>query len=87
MPVSHLACFRHVQALCASERLSFIETSALDRSNVERAFTQVLTEIYRKLAKSRPELQNDARLAPTISSNISSIAVPQEPSNKSRCCS
>lgn len=34
-------------ALSAKHRVSFIETSALDGSNVEEAFTRILTEIYR----------------------------------------
>eukprot|EP00013_Stygamoeba_regulata_P025322 CAMPEP_0177651588 /NCGR_PEP_ID=MMETSP0447-20121125/12640_1 /TAXON_ID=0 /ORGANISM="Stygamoeba regulata, Strain BSH-02190019" /LENGTH=223 /DNA_ID=CAMNT_0019154703 /DNA_START=80 /DNA_END=751 /DNA_ORIENTATION=- len=34
--------------------LSFIETSALDSTNVEIAFTQILTEIYRQSARPAP---------------------------------
>lgn len=34
------------QAYCEKEGLSFIETSALDSTNVEKAFQQILTEIY-----------------------------------------
>lgn len=36
------------KAFAAENGLSFIETSALDASNVELAFQQELTEIYRK---------------------------------------
>lgn len=34
------------QAYCEKEGLSFIETSALESTNVEKAFHQILTEIY-----------------------------------------
>lgn len=34
------------QAFCEREGLSFIETSALEATNVEKAFQQTLTEIY-----------------------------------------
>jgi len=33
------------------ESLSFIETSALDSTNVEMAFQQILTEIYHIVSK------------------------------------
>lgn len=39
------------QAFCEKEGLSFIETSALDSTNVERAFQQILTEIYHIVSK------------------------------------
>lgn len=39
------------KAFAAENGLSFIETSALDASNVELAFQQELTEIYRKSLK------------------------------------
>lgn len=34
------------QGYCEKEGLSFIETSALESTNVEKAFHQILTEIY-----------------------------------------
>ncbi|EFJ48662.1 RabA/Rab11 [Volvox carteri f. nagariensis] len=39
------------QAFCEREGLSFIETSALDSTNVEKAFQQILTEIYHIVSK------------------------------------
>lgn len=39
------------QAFCEKEGLSFIETSALDSTNVEKAFQQILTEIYHIVSK------------------------------------
>ena len=39
------------QAFCERERLSFIETSALESVNVESAFKKILTEIYHIVSK------------------------------------
>ncbi|PNH01791.1 Ras-related protein YPTC6 [Tetrabaena socialis] len=39
------------QAFCEREGLSFIETSALESTNVEKAFQQILTEIYHIVSK------------------------------------
>ena len=38
-------------AFCEKEGLCFIETSALESTNVEAAFQQILTEIYRIVSK------------------------------------
>ena len=42
-------------AYCEREALSFIETSALEGSNVERAFTQILADIYRLVSRRAME--------------------------------
>jgi Ras-related protein Rab-11A len=39
------------QSFCEKEGLSFIETSALESTNVEKAFQQILTEIYHIVSK------------------------------------
>ena len=39
------------QGFCEREGLSFIETSALESTNVEKAFQQILTEIYHIVSK------------------------------------
>lgn len=41
----------HLQAFCEREGLSFIETSALEATNVEQAFQRILTEIYHIVSK------------------------------------
>ncbi|KAJ9509042.1 hypothetical protein QJQ45_001531 [Haematococcus lacustris] len=57
----HLRCVltEDAQAFCEKESLSFIETSALESTNVEKAFQQILTEIYHIV--SRKVLDNDDR--------------------------
>ena len=56
--LEHLRCVsRDVGALFATkESLSFIETSALDSTNVEPAFQQTLTEIYHIISKVSPSV-------------------------------
>ena len=39
------------QQFCEKEGLSFIETSALESTNVELAFQRILTEIYHIVSK------------------------------------
>jgi hypothetical protein len=40
-----------MQALCEKKGLSFIETSALDASNVDEAFQTLLTGIYKMVSE------------------------------------
>ena len=40
-----------LQSFCEREGLSFIETSALEATNVEQAFQRILTEIYHIVSK------------------------------------
>ncbi|GFH09990.1 uncharacterized protein HaLaN_05227, partial [Haematococcus lacustris] len=65
----HLRCVltEDAQAFCEKESLSFIETSALESTNVEKAFQQILTEIYHIV--SRKVLDNDDRPKAGMSSS------------------
>ncbi len=47
------------RAVSLSQGLSFIETSALESTNVERAFQQILTEIYHIVSKRVLDADND----------------------------
>lgn len=42
-----------VQAFCEKEGLSFIETSALDATNVEKSFHTILTDIYKMVSRKQ----------------------------------
>merc|ERR1712137_856189 len=61
MLVGNKSDLRHLRAVPTEEAkafaelhgLSFIETSALDSTNVEQAFTNVLTEIYRIVSQKQ----------------------------------
>ena len=67
--------------------LSFMETSALDSSNVEQAFQQILTEIYRRVSQKQIKSEPDDNEFPT-NNNIRPINVPPTDSNpkKKPCC-
>lgn len=73
------------------EGLLFIETSALDGSNVEQAFSRVAAEIHGIVRKRRLESQaaEDEELAPMPRGISIPIAVqPTQPQQQqSRCCS
>lgn len=45
------------QALAEKEGLSFLETSALDATNIEKAFQTILTEIYHIISKRHWQLR------------------------------
>ncbi|SPC66903.1 probable GTP-binding protein Rab11 [Ustilago sp. UG-2017b] len=47
------------KAFAAENNLSFIETSALDASNVEQAFQNILTEIYRIVSNKALQSSDD----------------------------
>ena len=49
---------------CEREKLSFIETSALEATNVETAFQQILTQIYTII--SRKQLQQDETMTTRV---------------------
>ena len=58
-----------LQAYCEKENLSFIETSALESTNVESAFKRILTEIYHIVSKkalaaddNQPDIQQGTRI-------------------------
>ncbi|VDP60421.1 unnamed protein product [Heligmosomoides polygyrus] len=59
-------------------QLAFIETSALDSSNVEKAFTQLLTKIYRA---GTAHIRNTEGAGVTLSAQTSA-----EPAKKKGCC-
>ncbi|KAI8066597.1 small GTPase [Gongronella butleri] len=78
MLVGNKSDLRHIRAVSTEEAkqfaadngLSFIETSALDSSNVELAFQRILTEIYRIVSNKALESSNDV-VRPTAGETIS----------------
>jgi len=67
----HVRAVTENEASCFAEEngLSFIETSALDATNVEKAFMDVLHRIYR-LDLSRAVLKIDDNLFSSTSQNL-----------------
>ncbi|KAI5478518.1 Ras-related protein Rap-11A [Pseudohyphozyma bogoriensis] len=78
MLVGNKSDLRHLRAVPTEEAkqfsqengLSFIETSALDASNVENAFQTILTEIYRivssKALEADPDSNGPGKSAPIL---------------------
>jgi len=94
MLVGNKSDLKHLRAVPTEEAknfstengLSFIETSALDASNVEAAFQNILTEIYRIVSSKALESSQDP-IKPTQSEKI--IVTPSVDSGaaqKSGCC-
>ncbi|KAM0068952.1 putative small GTP-binding protein [Helianthus debilis subsp. tardiflorus] len=70
------------QALAEREGLSFLETSALDAHNVEKAFQSILLDIYHVVSKKALAAQEAASFVPTGTA----ISVENNTS-KGNCCS
>jgi Ras-related protein Rab-11B len=96
MLVGNKSDLRHLRAVPTEDarsyaernNLSFIETSALDSTNVETAFQNILTEIYRIVSQKQLD---EGRSGPDIPDNdVVDIQVPQVgPGNKQKkngCC-
>lgn len=72
MLVGNKADLRHLRAVTAEdakdfaekENTFFMETSALDSTNVEDAFTEVLTQIYHVVSKKALEVVDDPAALP-----------------------
>ncbi|RWW23361.1 hypothetical protein BHE74_00008253, partial [Ensete ventricosum] len=67
------------------ESLYFMETSALDATNVDNAFAEVLTQIYRIVSKRAVEAGDDA--TSSIPGKGERINVKDDASKKLGCCS
>ena len=95
MLVGNKSDLRHLRAVPTDEaksfaeknNLSFIETSALDSSNVEQAFQQILTEIYHVVSQKQIKSDSGDNDSPT-SDNIRPINIPPTDHNEREkpCC-
>ncbi|KAK5862046.1 hypothetical protein PBY51_017478 [Eleginops maclovinus] len=74
------------KALAEKHGLSFLETSALDSSNVELAFQTILTAIYNIVSQRQMSGRSDSDFSPA--SNVVPITVEptQNSSSKGVCC-
>ncbi|KAG9008046.1 hypothetical protein FRB94_013811 [Tulasnella sp. JGI-2019a] len=94
MLVGNKSDLKHLRAVPTEEAknfstengLSFIETSALDASNVEAAFQNILTEIYRIVSNKALESSQDP-IKPTSSESITvTPSLDANAAQKSGCC-
>ncbi|KAM4736094.1 RAB11a, member RAS oncogene family, like [Anableps anableps] len=94
MLVGNKSDLRHLRAVPTEEAkgfaekngLSFLETSALDSSNVELAFQTILTAIYHIVSQRQMTGQGNSDFSPA--SNVVPITVEptQSSSSKGACC-
>uniref|UniRef100_UPI00398F1166 ras-related protein Rab-11A-like n=1 Tax=Pristiophorus japonicus TaxID=55135 RepID=UPI00398F1166 len=94
MLVGNKSDLRHLRAVPTDEAktfaekndVSFIETSALDSTNVEIAFHTVLTEIYRIVSQRQMSTDpHDREVGP--SKDVVTISVPpMDKGSKTQCC-
>ncbi|KAK3037726.1 hypothetical protein RJ639_031097 [Escallonia herrerae] len=73
------------QGFAEKEGLSFIETSALEALNVEKAFQTILAEIYRIISKK--SLSSDEPAPTSIKEGTTLDVGGQEANTKRPCCS
>ncbi|GBG82785.1 hypothetical protein CBR_g36316 [Chara braunii] len=77
------------QAFAEKEGLSFIETSALESTNVETAFQKILTEIYRVMSKKALAADDTSAAGPGEGTTIHVTDPDQRDAKKKskNCCS
>ncbi|KAJ7491159.1 ras family-domain-containing protein [Mycena latifolia] len=93
MLVGNKSDLKHLRAVPTDEAkafstengLSFIETSALDASNVEGAFQTILTDIYRIVSSKSLEQSNNPIDAPGPSISVGP-SVDNNAQQASKCC-
>lgn len=73
------------QSYAEREGLSFIETSALEAINVEKAFQTILGEIYRVISKK--SLSSDETAPASIKEGKTLVVEGTEANTKKSCCS
>ncbi|URD92190.1 hypothetical protein MUK42_01595, partial [Musa troglodytarum] len=85
--VTRRPTFENVSPYAERESLYFMETSALEATNVDNAFQEVLTQIYRIVSKKAVEAGDDA--TSSVPSKGERINVKDDASTlkKPSCCS
>ncbi|CAK9165392.1 unnamed protein product [Ilex paraguariensis] len=73
------------QGFAEKEGLSFIETSALEATNVEKAFQTILAEIYRIISKK--SLSSNEPAPTSIKEGQTLVVGGQDTNTKKPCCS
>ncbi|XP_030459284.1 ras-related protein RABA2a [Syzygium oleosum] len=73
------------QGYAEKEGLSFIETSALEATNVEKAFQTILSEIYRIISKK--PLSSEEAAPANIKEGKTIVVGESEANTKKPCCS
>lgn len=95
MLIGNKADLRHLVAVqtedgktfAENESLYFMETSALEATNVENAFTEVLTQIYRIVSKKAMDAGEDANGSTVPAGEKIDIGKEVSAVKKGGCCS
>ncbi|XP_019371664.1 PREDICTED: ras-related protein Rab-11A-like [Gavialis gangeticus] len=94
MLVGNKSDLRHLRAVPTDEAksfaekngLSFIETSALDSTNVETAFHNILTEIYRIVSQKQMAGQSELELGPSTTIEPIHMLPTHQEGKQAPCC-
>ena len=95
MLVGNKSDLRHLRAVSAEdsqafaerEGIYFMETSALESTNVENAFKQILTQVYRVVSKKALDIGDDPTSVPTQGETINVSSDDVSATKKVGCCS
>ncbi|NXN31238.1 RB11A protein, partial [Nycticryphes semicollaris] len=83
MLVGNKSDLRHLRA---KNGLSFLETSALDSTNVEMAFHNILSEIYRIVSQRQMTGQPESEFGPATTIEPIRVLPTQQESRQAPCC-
>ncbi|XP_009318758.1 PREDICTED: ras-related protein Rab-11A-like [Pygoscelis adeliae] len=94
MLVGNKSDLRHLRAVPTDEArsfaekngLSFLETSALDSTNVETAFHNILSEIYRIVSQRQITGQPESEFGPTTTIEPIRVLPTQQEGRQAPCC-
>ncbi|KAG7453066.1 ras-domain-containing protein [Guyanagaster necrorhizus] len=94
MLVGNKSDLKHLRAVPTDEAkafsvengLSFIETSALDASNVESAFQTILTDIYRIVSSKTLEASSTPADQPTAGIRVDPSLPSEAATGSNKCC-
>lgn len=75
------------QSFAERESLYFIETSALESTNVEHSFQQVLTQIYRVISRKALDVGEDSAALPSQGQTVNVGNKDAIAAKKTGCCS
>lgn len=86
--LKHIRAVTQEEAAAYAEReaLAFIETSALDATNVDNAFQRALTEIYRQRKDRRVETQSNRYPTQTRAEPIKMASDVSDEARRKKCC-
>ncbi|NWU72581.1 RB11A protein, partial [Pterocles burchelli] len=83
MLVGNKSDLRHLRA---KNGLSFLETSALDSTNVETAFHNILSEIYRIVSQRQITAQPESEFGPATTIEPIRVLPTQQEGRQAPCC-